>query len=717
MADSCAQYVSTDDLKAAKESILHIEHVATSKDANGNPALVVTDPIRGVGYTNTTLDGLFSDIGFKPVNGSFEDGGTLVNRWDVLLYETNGSSYQWAGTLPHTVPAGSSPFDSGNNLLTGWIDRTDLTLRSNLASSSTELGDSLMTVVQPGANRKSITQHEFNSRFIHVDDSIGTYGDGVTPDTAGFLNAITDAKASGANTTIILTPGKTYYLPFGIDIDGVGIVISGYGASIKYGPTNFTYEHCLRVVNTGRVRIEGVRIFCDAALTRDQTGFAILIANSTQVVIDDIELENIASAGVWATQSSYFYIANVHNNNNKADGIHVSNGCHDFMIGTSSGNGCHDDTFAVVSDTPGTTIPYNGTLFNIKATNSIGGHGLVLIGCANINVVGLTALNCAAAGFGSYFWNGADHASDDSWVRNCNISNLLIESCGSAPVNPANATGMLIGALKNCTVDGGRVSGAPGSVALGVPANCIQVSNAVNTKLRNVELHNSNAYGLMCLDSLMSSAAAITDFVMDGLGFTDIVSDVVHLMPAGTLGSISWLNSTLVNAPYDTSAGRAGIIGKTGSSKLTIAGNKNTFNRMPFTYDAATCQNVETYSNVPHVSSAWTCTINGVGGTPAATALNPRFYREGDFCIFDVEINVSAGSGNALEITLPFNLPSVYAVVGSGWERNTNGKMVQMHGNGTDLNKARITNADNSSLFGGSTGVFIYVLQGRYTIA
>lgn len=134
MADSCAQYVSTDDLKAAKESILHIEHVATSKDGNGNPALVVTDPIRGVGYTNSTLDGLFSDIGFKPVNGSFEDGGTLVNRWDVLLYETNGAFYQWMGVLPKTVPAGSSPFDSGGNLLPGWVDRSDLTLRAEISS-------------------------------------------------------------------------------------------------------------------------------------------------------------------------------------------------------------------------------------------------------------------------------------------------------------------------------------------------------------------------------------------------------------------------------------------------------------------------------------------------------------------------------------------------------------------------------------------------------
>jgi len=122
MADSCGDYISADDLKAGKQSILHIEHVATSKDSQGNPVLSVTDTIRGNEVTNTTLDGLFANIGFRPVNGSFEDGGTIINRWDVLLYKANGSYYQWSGTLPKTVAPGSTPTAE-----TGWIDRTDLT--------------------------------------------------------------------------------------------------------------------------------------------------------------------------------------------------------------------------------------------------------------------------------------------------------------------------------------------------------------------------------------------------------------------------------------------------------------------------------------------------------------------------------------------------------------------------------------------------------------
>lgn len=136
MASNCNDYISADDLKTGKQSILHIEHVATSKDANGNPALEVTDVIRNQSVTNTTLDGFFSDIGFKPAEGSFETGAVLTKRWETLLLQSNGSFYQWLGELPKTVTAGSSPFDGSGDLIDGWVDQTNLTLRSQLMLSS-----------------------------------------------------------------------------------------------------------------------------------------------------------------------------------------------------------------------------------------------------------------------------------------------------------------------------------------------------------------------------------------------------------------------------------------------------------------------------------------------------------------------------------------------------------------------------------------------------
>lgn len=129
---NCSDYISADDLKTGKQAILHIEHVAKSKDASGNPALEVTDEIRGELVTNLTLDGFYSSVGFTPVDGSFEDGGDINHRWETLLYKTNDSFYQWLGDLPKHVPSGSSPFDGLGNLIDGWVDRTDIMLREQL---------------------------------------------------------------------------------------------------------------------------------------------------------------------------------------------------------------------------------------------------------------------------------------------------------------------------------------------------------------------------------------------------------------------------------------------------------------------------------------------------------------------------------------------------------------------------------------------------------
>lgn len=141
MADSCAQYVSTDDLKAAKESILHIEHVATSKDLNGNPELVVTDPIRGGNYTNYTLDGLENlyqqaivSVGYITMD-SFQLGATITLPNQVLRWtppDGDGEYYRWDGVFPKVVPVGSTPASTGGVGLGAWVSVGDASLRSEL---------------------------------------------------------------------------------------------------------------------------------------------------------------------------------------------------------------------------------------------------------------------------------------------------------------------------------------------------------------------------------------------------------------------------------------------------------------------------------------------------------------------------------------------------------------------------------------------------------
>lgn len=271
MADSCAQYVSTDDLKAAKESILHIEHVATSKDANGNPALVVTDLIRGVGYTNATLDGLFSDIGFKPVNGSFEDGGTLVNRWDVLLYETNGSFYQWTGAIPVgglVVSAGSSPFDSGGNLLPGWVDRSDLTLREDLASTATNKGSSLIGFKGPLADEVPVTLKIFADP-TYLLSRWNPAGDGVTDDSAAIQKAINAMPDVG---TLIFD--KPSYAVSNVTISkGVTLLGSDFSQSGVHLINNHATNPTFKALSINNIKIDGFYFDSSVTRTSSSTGY------------------------------------------------------------------------------------------------------------------------------------------------------------------------------------------------------------------------------------------------------------------------------------------------------------------------------------------------------------------------------------------------------------------------------------------------------------
>ena len=78
------------------------------------------------------LKGKAAEAGYNLVRGSFEEGGTLTNTNDVLWYQSNGRYYSWKGSLPKVVPAGSTPATSGGIGAGAWVDRTDVTLRSEI---------------------------------------------------------------------------------------------------------------------------------------------------------------------------------------------------------------------------------------------------------------------------------------------------------------------------------------------------------------------------------------------------------------------------------------------------------------------------------------------------------------------------------------------------------------------------------------------------------
>lgn len=70
--------------------------------------------------------------------GEFTDGGTIESRADALRFE--GEWYRWDGTLPKTVPAGSTPQDEGGIGSGAWLSVGDAALRSNLLNEGAENG-------------------------------------------------------------------------------------------------------------------------------------------------------------------------------------------------------------------------------------------------------------------------------------------------------------------------------------------------------------------------------------------------------------------------------------------------------------------------------------------------------------------------------------------------------------------------------------------------
>ena len=67
---------------------------------------------------------------------TFSTGYTITDQKQCLLNLADNKYYQWFGSLPKVVTAGSTPATSGGIGAGAWVDRTDLMLRNELASTS-----------------------------------------------------------------------------------------------------------------------------------------------------------------------------------------------------------------------------------------------------------------------------------------------------------------------------------------------------------------------------------------------------------------------------------------------------------------------------------------------------------------------------------------------------------------------------------------------------
>lgn len=149
-----------------------------------------------LGVTRDTLEGIYQKSAYYRV-GTFDAGYTLTNNRQTLAY--GNVEYSWSGAFPKVVAAGSTPATSGGIGSGGWIDRTDVMLRNELASDG---GAGLIGI---GGGR---TQANKNEEWVSITDFAGVVGNSNAAGTVG-----TDCTVA-LNAALRSGP-KDFFIPIG----------------------------------------------------------------------------------------------------------------------------------------------------------------------------------------------------------------------------------------------------------------------------------------------------------------------------------------------------------------------------------------------------------------------------------------------------------------------------------------------------------------------
>lgn len=172
----------------------------------------------------TDFDSRLAGMAFTRV-GSFTTGATLSDMRQVLVWEASqggdGHEYGWTGSFSPSgkvVIAGSNPETTGGIGVGAWIDRTDVTLRSDLASDT---GASYVTVLHTAGGAVARSVLNKLSDFTSVQD-FGALGDGVNDDGPAIQLAIN----SGVRNIFFPTGIYKITTPIVISVDKVGLKLA-----------------------------------------------------------------------------------------------------------------------------------------------------------------------------------------------------------------------------------------------------------------------------------------------------------------------------------------------------------------------------------------------------------------------------------------------------------------------------------------------------------
>jgi hypothetical protein len=215
-----------------------------------------------LGVTRDTLEGIYQKSAYYRA-GTFDAGYTLTNNRQTLAY--GNVEYSWSGAFPKVVPAGSSPKTTGGVGAGAWVDRTQETLRSDLAS---EGGSGLVGYQPVGTGATSTTVQSKLRETVSVKD-FGAVGDG-----SNELTKLNNALATGGTVVndLNLTVSGTALIPVRGTLKSdssktitytsttdFGIALRGY-SSILGGHHKFTNFSGVNVSGDQAAKIHGTRL-------------------------------------------------------------------------------------------------------------------------------------------------------------------------------------------------------------------------------------------------------------------------------------------------------------------------------------------------------------------------------------------------------------------------------------------------------------------------
>lgn len=152
-----------------------------------------------LGVTRDTLEGIYQKSAYYRA-GTFAAGYTLTNNRQTLAY--GNVEYSWSGVFPKVVSAGSTPATSGGVGVGAWVDRTQETLRVDLAS---EHGSEIISHRTQIENFVSMTLAKLQDLAPIYPEQFGAVAYGVDVAAEGMTVDSSTAMLNAFNAAVLLS--------------------------------------------------------------------------------------------------------------------------------------------------------------------------------------------------------------------------------------------------------------------------------------------------------------------------------------------------------------------------------------------------------------------------------------------------------------------------------------------------------------------------------